>query len=412
MDRAGNTVARKVKDEGKLPPFVEMMVRMFDQRQLDVVPLPADAVAAGATWENAPDTALQGIPYPMPFKVVSTLAEIKIVDGHKCAVIQSKLTPSEKKPAAGMPDIAVSGDVETLFDVDGGFSRNVKCKLDFKINQSGQTVISKVEETSVLESVKLLPPEEAARESKVVRAFDTAVASVYDGEYTKATDALESLKPADVPEAWKDGLNQAVGNMKQIAQIAQGGAPTAVEAPPADPAQILFTEAANARQDQKWADAVAKFKEIADKYPDNALASSPLIQAARITETHLNDRKSADELRQRAVAIQEKRAAGGDAMELYRLAATYSDAGDAEKAIAAYRKVVAAESKTLPANIRLLAQFRIGGLLEKQGKTPEAVEAYKAMAAMPADDDYATKLKEQAKKRIEALAVPTRRTDE
>ena len=43
----------------------------------------------------------------------------------------------------------------------------------------------------------------------------------------------------------------------------------------------------------------------------------------------------------------------------------------------------------------------------RPGKTAEAAEAYKAVAAMPADDDYATKLKEQAKKRIEALSAPT-----
>ena len=407
MDRAGSPVVRKVKDEAKLRGQMGMMLGMLDQRQLDSVSLPVAAVAVGATWESATNSSLPGFPIPTPCKVVSTLAEIRTVDGHKCAVIQSKLTPSDKKLGAGMPDIAASGEVETLFDVDGGFSRSVKSKLDLKINQGGQNVAYSAETMSAFDSMKTLPPEEAARVSNVIRALDAAVAAVYDGDYAKSTDALESLKPAEVPEAWKAGINKAIGQVKQFAQMAKGGAPMVIKAAPADRAQQLFAEAEKARQDQKWPDAVAKYKELAEKYPDNALVPSALFRAAKVSETQLNDKKSADELRQRAVAILEKRAAGGDPMELYKVASTYADAGDAEKAITAYRKAVAAEGKTLPANTRLLAQFRIAGLLEKQGKTAEAAAAYKAAAAMPADDDYSTKLKEQAKKRIEALAAPT-----
>jgi tetratricopeptide (TPR) repeat protein len=406
MDRAGNPVARKMKDEGKLQGGMAMMLLMFDNRQLAAVSLPTAAVAVGATWESASDSALAGLPIPTPCKVVSTLAEIKTVEGHKCAVIKSKLTPSEKKLSASMPDITASGEVETLFDVDGGFSHNLKCKMDLTVNEGGQNVTASVESTSVLDSMKSLPPEEAARERKVIRALDAAVAAVYDGEYDKATDALESLKPAETPEAWKAGINKTIGTVKNFAQMAKGGS-MAMQAQPADPAQELFAEAEKARQDQKWADAVAKYKELAEKYPDNSLAATALITAARITETNLNDKKSADELRQRAVALQEKRAAG-DPMELFKLAGVCANSGDLEKAVATYRKFVAAADPKIPANMRLLAQFRIGGLLEKQGKTADAAEAYKAMAAMPADDDYSTKLKEQAKKRIEALAAANR----
>jgi uncharacterized protein (UPF0147 family) len=366
--------------------------------------LPPDAVTVGATWESVSSSALAGIPIPASFKVVSTLAEIKTVDGHKCAVIQSKLTPSDKKLDAGMQDIAGSGEVETLFDVDGGFSRNVKSKFDLKVvPQGGQAVTESFETNCVLDSMKALPPEEAVREGKVIRALDAAIAAVYDGEYAKATDALESLTPAEVPEAWKAGINKAIGTVKQVAPRASGGP---MQAQPADPAQKLFAEAVKAGQEQKWADAVAKYKELAEKFPDNARVPLALIQAADISENKLNDKKSADELRQRAVALQEKRAAG-DPMELFKLAGVCANSGDLEKAVATYRKFLAAEDPKIPANMRLLAQYRIGGLLEKQSKTAEAAEAYKAMDAMPAADDYSAKLKEQAKKRVEALAAAT-----
>jgi TolA-binding protein len=407
IDRAGNPVVRKMKDIEKLHLALRMMFGMLRQRQLDVVTLPAGPVAVGATWESTTDSALAGLPLPVACNVSSTLAEVKTVDGHRCALIRSKLTPGDKKAGGGLPEFIPNGEVETLFDVDGGFSRSVKSKLDIKAPQGSQEIAISLEQTSVLDSMKTLPPEQFAAESKVIRTLDGAIAAVYDGEYNKATNALENLKPADMPEAWKAGINKAIGTVKQIAQMAKGGGPMATEAAPADPAQKLFAEAGKAVQDQKWADAAAKFKEIADKYPDNALAPSALIEAARITETNLSDKKSADELRQRAVAMQEKLAAAGNPIELFKLASFCASSGDLEKAVATYRKFLAADDPKIPANTRLLAQYRIGGLLEKQGKTAEAAEAYKAMAAMSANDDYSTKLKEQAKKKAEALAAPT-----
>ena len=156
---------------------------------------------------------------------------------------------------------------------------------------------------------------------------------------------------------------------------------------------------------EKWADAVAKYKEFAEKYPDHALAGLALAKAAGIYRREAERQ----EIRRRTPAAsrgaQEKRAADNP-MEQYKLGAAYADAGEPEKAVAAYRKFLAAEGLIVPANTRLMAQYRIGGLLEKLGKPAEAVEAYKAAAAMPGDDDYSKKLKEQAQKKADALAAP------
>ena len=98
-----------------------------------------------------------------------------------------------------MPRFEVSGDVETLFDIEGGFSRSVKSKLDLKVSQpGGPTITETIETTSALDSMKALAPEDAAREAKVIRVFDAAGASICDGEYAKAAEALESLKPAEI----------------------------------------------------------------------------------------------------------------------------------------------------------------------------------------------------------------------
>ena len=66
--------------------------------------------------------------------------------------------------------MAGSGEVETLFDVDGGFSRSVKTKLDLKANQGGQNITESAETICVLDSMKSLPPEEFAREMRLAAA--------------------------------------------------------------------------------------------------------------------------------------------------------------------------------------------------------------------------------------------------
>jgi hypothetical protein len=406
MDRSGNLVPQKSKDEEKSQGFLRLLLMQshFSPRPLDPATLPAGAVAVGAVWEGATDAPVPGYPLPLASKVTSTLAEIRNVDGHRCALIKSKLSSSSKK-LFGVLDVELNGDVETLFDLDGGFSRSGNSKLNLKASQPGQPPQDITFEMAVqLDSVKELPPEAAGREAGVIRVLDAAIASLFAGEYDKATGALENLKPADVPDAWKAGINKAITTVKQIAQIAKGGGMQIQQE--ADPAEELYSEADRAATEQKWADAVAKYKQLAEKYPEHPLASSALARAAAISETKLNDKSAADALRAQAVALQEKRAAAGDPVQLYKLAATCAEAGDLEKAVATYRKFLAAESATVPANLRLMAQYRIAGLLEKQGKTAEAVEAYKAAAAMPGDDEYSMKIKSAAQTKAAGLGAP------
>jgi hypothetical protein len=305
MDRAGNLVPRKLKDADNPRPAVIRFRLAMDRLELDPAALPAGEVAIGATWESATDSVLRGIPAPSPAKLASTLAEIKIVDGHKCALIKSKVSPSDKAANArvGGPELEVTGDVETLFDLEGGFSRSVNTKLQIQVNGAGGEQIE-AETSTTLDSVKALPAEEAARTVKLIRALDAAAANVADGEYDKATDALEKLKEADPPEPWKAGIEKTTANIHRMTRGRPGLPPVPA---PAVPAEQLFAEGQKAMDDQNWTEAVAKFKELAEKYPTHALTGDALTAAIGICENRLNDQKTADDLRKKAAALKENK---------------------------------------------------------------------------------------------------------
>jgi tetratricopeptide (TPR) repeat protein len=394
MDRAGNLAVRKLKNDEQLKVGGRLTIWQFDRWKMDSAIMPAGAVAVGATWESGTNSAGTPMPIPAQVKVASTLVEIKTADGHKCALIKSRVSPDDRNIILGMPDIAVSGDVETLFDVDGGMVRNVNSKLTFKIkNAAGEHTVT-FETTTVLDSMKMLPPAEAAREGKVIRTLDGVVANLYDGDYVQAEETLENLKPTELPAAWRTGINKAIGRVKPLAQ--RGREEAALQ---------LYNEAEKAAIEKKWADAAAKYKSVYERYPDANMVTMALYRGAMVYEKHLKDKKSADELRQQLVTYQQKRAAGGDPDELYRLAQAYGYAGDAEKAISTYRKVLAVERPRV--DRRFMAQYHIGEMFEDLGRKAEAVEAYKAALAMPNEDENDTQVKEEVKKKIEALTAAT-----
>jgi protocatechuate 3,4-dioxygenase beta subunit len=76
---------------------------------------------------------------------------------------------------------------------------------------------------------------------------------------------------------------------------------------PKVPAEQLFAEGQKAMDDQNWTEAVAKFKQLAEKYPTHALTADALSAAIGICENRLNDQKTADELRKKEAALKEKR---------------------------------------------------------------------------------------------------------
>ena len=131
-----------------------------------------------------------------------------------------------------------------------------------------------------------------------------------------------------------------------------------------------------------------------------------LDSAARIYEQNLNDRPAAEAARKALLALREKSAAKEgqtEPLEIYKLAGSYAEAGDSQKAAEAYRKFLAGACQD--AKMRVLAQYRLGGVLEKLKQPKEAAEAYRAAEAIQTDDNYAAQIKEKAKQRAEELST-------
>jgi len=168
--------------------------------------------------------------------------------------------------------------------------------------------------------------------------------------------------------------------------------------PPRAAPMSLYDEAEQALKEGRWADAAAKFKEFAEKHPDHPMVAHALYRAAGIYQVNLHDKQSASEVRRwlvwmRIAAIQEKRAA------------SYTSSEDLEKGVAWYRRLLAVHSLMGASNMRLRLQYEVGELLEKLHRTEEAAEAYKAVAALPGDSPNSKMLREQAKKKEDALVA-------
>jgi hypothetical protein len=93
------------------------------------------------------------------------------------------------------------------------------------------------------------------------------------------------------------------------------------------------------------------------------------------------------------------------ALEIYKQAAGHAEAGEPEAAAAAYRRFLALTNAAVPAATRLLAQYRLAGLLDKLGRRAEARGAYEAVQVMEADDDYSRQLQRKAREKAEQLAA-------
>lgn len=93
----------------------------------------------------------------------------------------------------------------------------------------------------------------------------------------------------------------------------------------------------------------------------------------------------------------------GQAAEVYRKAGSHVEAGELERAAAEYERFLSMKDSDTPEHARILAQYRLAGLLVDLGRREDALAAYRAVRAMPAADDYSKKLKKQALKKATAL---------
>jgi protocatechuate 3,4-dioxygenase beta subunit len=135
-----------------------------------------------------------------------------------------------------------------------------------------------------------------------------SVVSDKNGKFT-----LKNLCDAEATiRAWKQaggqGLQGSVNwsvEMKEVRIVlgenARGGRPAMPK--PQVTAPQLFAAGQKAMDEQNWTEAVAKFKELSEKFPAHALTPDALSVAIGICENRLNDQKTADELRKKEAAL-------------------------------------------------------------------------------------------------------------
>jgi tetratricopeptide (TPR) repeat protein len=93
----------------------------------------------------------------------------------------------------------------------------------------------------------------------------------------------------------------------------------------------------------------------------------------------------------------------GPAAEAYRQAGAHAAAGELERAAAGYERFLSIQDSGVPGNMRILARYRLAGILVELGRRDDALAAYRAVQSMSADDDYSKRLKEQALKKATEL---------
>ncbi|MCY3020904.1 MAG: tetratricopeptide repeat protein [Planctomycetota bacterium] len=401
LDRSGKPVPRQAPEKegeddakNRQKSLARGMLRQFEDASLVRTALPEKAVKPGDKWE----TEVKGGMYSNKSKCEATLAEIKVVDGRQCAVLKSKLSPVQE---AGGFQSNSRGEEEVLFDTERGLPIESKYTMDMSFGAGGQM---KMELGLKLDALRTMPADELAANQARVKALDSALAEFAAGETDKAIESVNNLRAADKDSDWQQGLDQLLVVGQSIKTVGAQGEEEFFAGGPKTPEEKAFADAGTQAAKGKFKEAADAFKSFAEKYPEHKLAPQALLAAAQIHEQNLNDKASADQARKTLVALREKAAAkdaAKDPLEWYKLASSYAEAGENQKAIDTYKKFIASDAKD--ARMRVLAQYRVAGLLEKMGQKREALEAYRAVDSIQSDDAYARQLKDRAKVKVAEL---------
>ena len=407
MDRSGKVIQRaaqekkdKAEKEDPSKTMARTMLKQFDQPPFAQLALPEKPVKPGDKWES--EAGFMDL--PIKTKAEASLVEVKTVEGRKHAVIKSTATGDlAGRQDADAPQLNSTVAQEALFDLERGLLAQSAYKVAMSFGPGGEM---KMELGVKLDAVRIVPAQELAALAARWKAMDAAVALFYAGETDKGIEELQKQRTAEQDAEWQAGYDQLLSigqNIKRFGNVGSAAA-QAVEEEPKTPEEKALADAGAKAGEGNWKEAAAGYRAFADKYPEHKLAPQALVLAAGIYEGKLDDKASAEQARKVLVALREKSAAkeaGKDPLELYKLASSYAEAGDNQKAADAYRKFLASDSKD--ARMRVLAQYRLAGLFEKLGKAKEALEAYRAVDTIQSDDDYARQLKDKAKQKAAEL---------
>lgn len=98
----------------------------------------------------------------------------------------------------------------------------------------------------------------------------------------------------------------------------------------------------------------------------------------------------------------------GEGPALYKEAAAYAQAGELAKAVESYEEFLALKCDGVAPGSRVLARYRVGGLLLRLGQRDRALQSYRAVETMDADDQYSQSLKQKARERLRELTRASR----
>ncbi len=423
LDPLGRTVARVVEPKEEAEEAEEGEDEEADEEgEIDDMPLkkmalaqveihgsvgdvlPEEAVAVGESWKYTVPLGAFGM--PLDCDVEATLAEVKTEEGRTLAVINGTIVSSEAgEENEFMEGMDLTGTVTVLLDLDRGIGVEKSMKVTVNMDEEYMTGEIVLEISGKVTSVETLQEGALKEFAEAVGAVDAAINLVYQDDAEKAVETLAVVLTKLTDEELKNGVERAKTAIESILRMGAFDFDFEEDVDPDSP-EGLMKAAETAANEEKWAEAVAKYRELLEKYPDDKHVAEALIMAASICEERLGDQAAAAELREKLLSLrQEKAAAGADPMETYKLAASYAEAGDPEKAVATYREFLAIEDETIPANRRVMAQWRLAGLLEQLGRPDEARKAYQDLLEMEAEDSYSAKVKERAKAKIEKMGA-------
>jgi hypothetical protein len=220
IDRSGRHIARDTDGEARnaVDPYSikGSVLSRLDVHSLAGGVMPEGPVAIGDSWTYRAALPMAGL--PVDCDVTSTLAEVKFVNGHECAVIHSVFAVRETGDEETGPwDAEASGTTTAVFDIEnGGFiERTLELIGEIK-RRRGPSVQLKLSFRSTVETVEMLSEEQLADCARVIKALDSAIDLVYADEAAGAAEALEAVIPDVKNEEWRKGLEQATTYVRSI----------------------------------------------------------------------------------------------------------------------------------------------------------------------------------------------------
>ena len=416
IDRAGRSIRRApVQGEVKESAFYQTASQIGECAQICAA-FPSKELNVGSQWKGSVLLPLPGM--RLPAEGVSTLVAAGETNGAWICVIRTTV-PSESWQAHSdwlpdaknwLPDITVTGSSLGHFDVGRGVWLRVEWDLNADLGGSGFEGRMRVRSTTDLKSAGKLPEDAAAEWRQRIVAFDAAVAKLYETNgVAQAVKLVGHLQKTETNADWLKGLYLTAAVIDPAYRVGSyPGFDTQGEVRDASPQRTMIGDADLAALAGNWSAAVSRYKTVADTYPRDEVAPQALGAAASICERRLGDGAQAAELRAKLVAWREARAAGetnraAKAFNLYRLASAYVEAGALGKATDAFERFLSFQDEEIPETMRVLARYRVGGLLDKMGQRDKALAAYQAVLDMPAEADYSRKLQDTARKNVEKL---------